>query len=108
MENSGKTRKRPEPVLRTPRQSSRWWPARSQGPGYDFELTYHTVQEVDAFEDYLRDTGKYVIRTRPVSPLNPKPDSEDREWMLNEQMLVMCDAAYALTRYGFVTDEEEA
>jgi hypothetical protein len=32
--------------------------------------------------------------------------SDEHLWMLNEQLMVMCDAEYALTRYCFVKNEE--
>ena len=61
---------------------------------------------MDEFEERLRKGNKYIyddtglpIRTQNLSP-------EESRWMLNEQLLVMCDAAYAITRYGWVTNEE--
>ena len=74
----------------------------------EFSLTpeYHSVSEVIAFEEYLARSGKYVYDDlgKPVGVQNLF--KFDRDWMLNEQILVMCDAAYALTRYGFIKNEQ--
>jgi hypothetical protein len=66
---------------------------------------YHTVEEVDLFERHMIRKAKYTYddlgRPNGVCDLT---DFESR-WMLNEQVLVMCDAAYFLTRYAYLRDE---
>ena len=73
---------------------------------FDLKLEYHTVAEVDDFERALIRDNKYLYDEfgRPHSTQNLT--EFDRHWMLNEQLLVMCDAPYALTRYCFVKNEE--
>ena len=72
---------------------------------FKFTPEYHSVDEVAAFESRLRHEGKYTFDEfgNPAECLNLT--AMDRQWMLNEQVLVMCDHAYALTRYAHVKDE---
>src|SRR3979490_2057631 len=74
--------------------------------GNPFSLTHHEVWEVDEFEERLRKGGKYLYGTTGLPIATQNLTTEEARWMLNEQLLVMTDAAYALTRYGYVTDEE--
>lgn len=69
-------------------------------------LQHHEVWEVEEFEASLQKGGHYLYGTTglPIATQNLTP--RQSRWMLNEQLLVMCDAAYALTRYGWVTSEE--
>ena len=67
---------------------------------------YHSVAEVDAFEARLRDEGKYVYDEMGAAVATQNLTDADRQWMLNEQVLVLCDAAYALTRYAYIKDEQ--
>ncbi len=73
---------------------------------FNFTPEYHSVSEVDAFEQHLRDTGHYTYDDsgRPSGVANLAPD--DRQWMVNEQVLCQCDAAYFLTRYAYVKNEQ--
>jgi hypothetical protein len=73
---------------------------------YGFYPQYHTSSDIDNFEEDLKRKGKYVLSKEgvPIATQNLTP--ADKRWILNEQALVMCDAAYALTRYGWVIDEE--
>ena len=66
---------------------------------FGFTVDYKSVEEVDAFESRLHREGKYLLDDtgRPASTQNLSPSNQ--QWMLNEQVLCMCDAAYALTRY---------
>ena len=77
---------------------------RSQGN--PLSLTQHEVWEVDEFEERLQRGGKYIYDSthRPIGVQNLT--AEESQWMLNEQLMVMSDHAYAITRYGYVTDEE--
>src|SRR6266404_4614160 len=71
-----------------------------------FPVRPHPVHEVDQFEDYLREQGRYVYDDRgtPVGTQNLTP--EEAHWIANEQAMIQCDAAYALTRYCWVISEE--
>jgi hypothetical protein len=73
---------------------------------FSLRLEYHSTSEVDAFERDLIKQGKYVYDEvgRPCGTQNLT--ARDSHWMLNEQLLVMCDAAYYLTRYAFLRTEE--
>lgn len=74
----------------------------------EFNLTLepHSPEEVDEFEAILRRENKYTYDEfgRPNGTQNL--DDFHIAWMLNEQLLVLCDARYALTRYCWVKDEE--
>ena len=71
-----------------------------------YQLTYHTVSEVDQFDSALRDSAKldYDERGNVIGTRNL--NAEEILFILNEQTLVKCDAAYALTRYCKLIDEE--
>lgn len=73
----------------------------------EFNLTpeYHTVEEVEEFEKRLLSKSKYVFGELGQPVGTQDLDDFDRAWMLNEQLLVLCDAAYFLTRYAFLRDE---
>jgi hypothetical protein len=67
---------------------------------------YHSVSDVEEFERNLIRDGKYILGEmgQPVGTTNLT--EFDRAWMLNEQLLVLCDAAYFLTRYAYLRNEE--
>jgi hypothetical protein len=73
---------------------------------FSLRLEYHSTSEVDAFERDLIKQGKYLYDEvgRPCGTQNLT--ARDSHWMLNEQLLVMCDAAYYLTRYAYLRNEE--
>jgi hypothetical protein len=73
---------------------------------FGFVPVRHSIDEVEAFETWLTDESRYILDAdgRPCSVHHL--DAWERQWMLNERCLVMCDADYAVTRYGFVIDEE--
>lgn len=66
---------------------------------------YHTVEEIDLFERHMTRKAKYTYddlgRPNGVCDLT----DFEQQWMLNEQVLVLCDAAYFLTRYCYLRDE---
>ena len=66
----------------------------------------HTVDEVIAFEEHLRRQGMYVYDDQGIVSGTQNLTEFERDWMLNEQLLVQCDARYALTRYAFIKDEQ--
>jgi hypothetical protein len=74
--------------------------------GIHHSLHYHEVWEVEDFEERLIKGGKYVYDATHLPIATQNLSTEESRWMLNEQLLVMCDAAYAITRYGWVTSEE--
>lgn len=73
------------------------------GAELGFRLEYHSVDEIERFKRKLRpfesvdDTGN-VIFTRDLTPAEVR-------FMANEYALVTCDSAYWLTRYVYVSDE---
>jgi hypothetical protein len=73
---------------------------------FQFTPEYRSVEEIEAFEEYLKGNDKYTYGElgQPIGTQNLT--DRDRAWMLNEQLLVLCDAAYFLTRYAFLRDEE--
>jgi len=71
-----------------------------------FTPEYKSVDEVIAFEAYLHRTGKYLYDESGNPRATQSLDAADAHWMQNEQALVMCDAAYFLTRYAFLRSEE--
>jgi hypothetical protein len=75
-------------------------------PPANFDVTYHSVAEVAEYETWLKDQKRYIYddEGRPLACQNLEP--WERQWQLNERVLVMADADYAVTRYCFVVDEE--
>src|SRR5277367_3514840 len=67
----------------------------------------HSIAEVEAFESHLRDSNKYILDSdgRP-SACTADLAPWEIQWQLNERALCMVDAAYAVTRYGFIIDQE--
>src|SRR5271170_3120330 len=67
---------------------------------------YHSIAEVEAFEDHLQRGNFYHFDTvgKPDSLVNLT--AFESAWIANEQLLVLCDAAYALTRYCYIKDEQ--
>ena len=74
---------------------------------YRFTPQRREIAEVAAFETWLSDEHHYLLDAegRP-SALAPNLPPWVHQWMLNERCLVMADAAYAVTRYGFIIDQE--
>lgn len=69
---------------------------------FKFKLDYKSVEEVDAFEARLKREGKYQYNESGAPESTINLSARDQQWMLNEQVLCMCDAAYTLTRYAFI------
>lgn len=73
---------------------------------FGFVPEYHSVDEVDSFEAHLREDGKYIYdeygKPKETQGLSPS----DCHWVENEQILCLCDAAYFLTRYCYLKNEE--
>jgi hypothetical protein len=66
---------------------------------FHVEPEYHSVQEVDQFDAYLRERGKYLYDNMGRPSATTGLTDFDRAWMLNEQILCASDASYWLTRY---------
>jgi len=73
---------------------------------FGFTLDYKSVEEVESFERRLKLEGKYTYDDKGAPFATQNLSLSDQQWMLNEQVLVMCDAAYSLTRYAFIKDEQ--
>lgn len=69
-------------------------------------LEYHSISEVEQFEDHLSKHGMYVYDGQGRVEGTQNLTEFERDWILNEQLLCMCDAEYALTRYCFVKNEQ--
>jgi len=95
--------------------------------GVGFRLGYHSPQEVDDFDKRLgeryRDeyeearaaaqgtedparTFQVAITRALCDPQSPKMSADEIHFIQNERGLVMCDAAYFLTRYYWILDRE--
>jgi len=73
---------------------------------FGISLEYHTVAEVEEFELRMAKSGKYLLGEMGQPIATRDLNDFERAWMLNEQLLVLCDAAYFLTRYAFLRSEE--
>jgi len=73
---------------------------------FHFTPQPHSIDEVAAYDQYLRDEGKYIYDDSGQPVACQRLDPWETQWQLNERCLVMCDASYGITRYGNVIDEE--
>ena len=73
---------------------------------YNFTPIPHSVADVAAFEAHLIAGNRYVYDDlgHAIATQNLAPD--EAQWIQNEQILVMCDAEYFLTRYCYLKNEE--
>lgn len=69
-------------------------------------LEYHSTAECDRFEQYLRDNSMYILDEHGAPTGMQNLTEFARRWMQNEQALSLCDAAYFLTRYCKVKDQQ--
>src|ERR1700679_1460661 len=71
---------------------------------YHFTPVRRSVDEVAAYDQYLRDQGRYVINHdgQPIACQNL--DDFDHKWQLNERCMSVVDAMYFVTRYGWILD----
>src|SRR5215472_9209038 len=67
---------------------------------------YHSVQQVEAFESHLHESGMYVYDQNGQPTGTQNLTYEEQRWILNERIISMSDALYALTRYGYIKDEQ--
>jgi hypothetical protein len=74
--------------------------------GIDLTQHYYNPDEIDSFNARLEREGKFLYddtgKPEAVTDLSPA----DKEFIRHNQALVLCDAAYALTRFCYVRDEE--
>ena len=73
---------------------------------YSFIPTPQSVADVSAFEAHLIANDRYTRDKdgRPNGTQSLTPD--EAHWIRNEQVMVACDASYALTRYCHIKDEQ--
>lgn len=92
-----------------------------------FPLEYHTPAEIDDFETRLEQryaeeyaaargasqgtedsvkTFRIHLARALTNPENPRLTRDEVRFIQNERMLVMCDAAYFMTRYYWILDRE--
>jgi len=73
---------------------------------FHFRPVQRYVHEIDQFEERLRTNNRYTFDElgRPSGVQNTTPD--ESRWMLNEQLMCLADAAYFLTRYCYLRNEE--
>lgn len=66
----------------------------------------HSLAEVDAFEAHLASRGMYVYGDNGLPIATQSLTQFERDWMLNEQVLCLCDAMYAMSRYCYLKNEQ--
>lgn len=73
---------------------------------FHFRPYYHSPEEIDSFNALLKREGKltYTDSGQISGTINLSPT--DRQFILNEQVLCLCDAAYWITRYAYLKSEE--
>lgn len=69
----------------------------------DYELTYHSVDEIDRFNDRLDESMKLNAAGQPYFSRNLT--RSEFIFIENERILSACDAAYWLTHYAWLSDE---
>lgn len=73
---------------------------------YQRDFEYHSPAEIDDFERHLVSRGMYLYDEYGKPTSTQSLTEFERDWMLNEQVLILCDATYFLTRYAFLKDEQ--
>lgn len=73
---------------------------------YQRRFEYHSPDEVDRFEQHLTKQNLYLYDEFGKPTSTQSLTEFERDWMLNEQVLILCDATYFLTRYAFLKDEK--
>jgi len=70
-----------------------------------WELEYHSSDEVDKFTEHLRRWEKYNAAGQLY--FSRDLTQQEHRFIVNEKTLCMCDAAYYLTRYAHLADEND-
>ena len=65
---------------------------------FSVTLEPHSIADVDSFEDHLKRYNKYELDQNGAPKGMQHLTQFEHDWILNEQLLVSCDAMYALTR----------
>ena len=73
---------------------------------FSVTLEPHSIADVDSFEDHLKRYNKYELDQNGAPKGMQHLTQFEHDWILNEQLLVSCDAMYALTRYAIIKDEQ--
>jgi len=68
-----------------------------------YRLEYHSVGEVDRFNSLMDEAMKLDSSGKPFFSRNLT--QAEYQFIENEKVLCACDAAYALTRYCYISDE---
>jgi hypothetical protein len=71
-----------------------------------FRPEYSGVEDIIAFDARLRREGKFLYDEAGNPSATQNLSTADAHFILNEQALVLCDSAYAATRFCFVKSEE--
>src|SRR6516162_5130304 len=71
-----------------------------------YGLEYHSPEEVDSFNERLGREGKFLLGENQQRTGVCNLTLTDAHFIENEQALVLCDAAYFLTRYAYLKSEE--
>jgi len=74
--------------------------------GFDPADYYHSPEEVDSFNTALQRQGKFTFDDTGKPNGTQELTPADREFILHNQVLLMCDAVYGLTRFCWVKNEE--
>jgi hypothetical protein len=73
---------------------------------FGITLEYHSIADVEAFEDHLKRHNMYTLDQNGAPSGTQQLTQFEHDWILNEQLLVSCDARYALTRYCYLKDDD--
>jgi len=73
---------------------------------FSVSLEYHTIEQISDFDARLRREDKYLYNALGAPEGVQNLSADDARWILNEQVLCLCDAVYCLTRYGFIKNQE--
>jgi len=73
---------------------------------YKFFPVYHYPEEIDSFNSNLKLQGKFTYSDAGQISGTTNLSPADCQFILNEQVLCLCDAAYWITRYAYLKSEE--
>src|SRR4029077_18120388 len=69
-------------------------------------LEPHSISDIQEFEFHLKRHNMYELDQNGAPKGTQNLTQFEHDWILNEQLLVSCDAAYALTRYAYLKDDD--
>jgi len=73
---------------------------------FNVTLEHHSIADIQSFEDHLKRYNMYSLDQNGAPKGTQNLTQFEHDWILNEQLLVSCDAAYALTRYAYLKDDD--